>query len=958
MLPLDIPLSALLDLYYDCPSNLKEAIDWILRVTGKDTANGESKAPYLEKAVEKLLDGVQSSSPELGSKLDAIKVALKTQSNNGIIDALDNGLAKFKEGIHQTKRPQNNVYKELNSHPNLTSEVPKAGEIFLGCVPLCFYGLSYLYWRCDKGGWSDLNFSGNGSQSSAYVNKSDLKDFMISVGFGSKVLNDRKQGSQIFQDATQKFQDFQQGMSKAKGVATERAGKESKVIAEFNLTRSGYPTDDNPTYPEFLKTLNEEASNNINGNITNHASTHPLSTLFQISRLYFAAKQTAIYKLPEYKPRPPFTIREMLYFLAALPFSPLYDSLNEHISSLFKDISPKSSNDDAELLLPVAISGSQNKGDYLNPDEIRDYITNTCFFSSVVLGVIQGHSADSRKNGEPWLHSLFSNSQFKLSIPSSGAGIFGALSNYAYALQFQLHFLYQQCSNVANTCGWRECQFGKAITPNGSMNSTDSVKSHICPALKCQDAQCKHANGGGCNHNNYEQTGGCGQKYFSPLQAFLTDCIDGMCRQHPVRSYQLATCSGYMCHVPMDFNPNDLRSEPKNGAQGENICLTLRPFCGGFNTPLRQLSEKLGCLTKRTPRTLGDLFGFTWHLNGQLFNSNGSGTVDESLVKFFQSLGVSDSNWGTISTLNPSTFWGKVQEKIASLNPPSQTRSGIEKSLTVFSGLPFLYQLFMVKPDDSLPAVLFKIKSIPHQISKPPQYSGEHDDLYSLFNSTCSETNCGPYLYPLTHSDGATYNPAHASTYLSWVLYLSDDLQSWFQDMLDEFKNIDCKASGCVKCKEGTHKLGEHGEESKCQCPSVVQCGGTLPLLYRHGFRYFNPAVLMGGSSGTGIRKCSAFAQQLQTVVNGNPLTNLLTTIDDFLYAIRWEFFSKLSGFWTIYLTLILYTFFFLLDTLRVRSHLHFPSSNSIAPISLLGTGKAPALTKFTKLTYFTTDLT
>ncbi|GIX61994.1 extracellular matrix-binding ebh [Babesia caballi] len=429
---------------------------------------------------------------------------------------------------------------------------------------------------------------------------------------------------------------------------------------------------------------------------------------------------------------------------------------------------------------------------------------------------------------------------------------------------------------------------------------------------------------------------------YPPLQAFLTDKLTGFSRGHPSsHSGHLAECSGYFCHVPMGFNPNDLRAASGGNTQGSHISATLKAFCGGFNTPLRQLSEKLGCLTKRTPRTLGDLFGFTWHLNGQLFKSNM--TADDSVKEFFTSLGVSVT--GELPEITADKLLQDINNKIAGLGSPSKV---IETALSVFPDLPFWYILFMVKPHDSLPVALFKLKSTDHNKSGKSKYAGEHNDLYSLYNQMCNEfpnNTCGKYLYPLTHSDGATYAPRNASIYLSWVLYLSDDLQSWFQDMLDEFKNIDCKKSGCRgSCN---HSAGQHGTSADCSCPSVVQCGGTLPLLYRHGFRYYSPLELMGGSTK---RDCKAFAAQLQSVISGNPLSNLLTSIDSFLYAIRWEFFSKLSGFWTIYVCIILYTFFFLLDTLRVRSHLHFPSSHSISTISLLGTGKAPELTKFTTL--------
>ncbi|GIX62475.1 variant erythrocyte surface antigen-1 family protein [Babesia caballi] len=858
-----------------------------------------------------------------------MKRALTSGNNNGIIDALGEGLKTFKEGIKSTKYNSaynvqnhwNTVFTPTSGGYTSGNTPPEVGaKIFLGCVPMVFSALSYLYWRCsDKGNgeWKGLNLGANGISSTPGANKASLRDFMVGMGYSYGDLDTSKDGSHIGSSALKSLNEFSTAMSKA--------------------ATGGVAVPSNCAYVKFTEKLREEVT--VNGDQLSDKC--PLSALFYGASCYFQCEQI---KSAEKASKNPQTIREMLYFLAALQFSPSYEGLEKQITSVLA------------TPMAVAVSGSKTSNEKLSADQIQEYLITSCSFSTGVIGVIQGSGDSANASTEPWLHSLFCNSAFNFKYVS-GSALFSTVSNYAYALQLQLHFLYQQCSNTYTVgCGWRDCRYGSDINKDPKKQR---VQSHICQGYNCYGKQnCSHNGTGGsssCSHNAKNK--GCGDVNGkpSPLQAFLTDNLKGFSRGHPSDpSSHLSICSGSLCHVPMGFNPNDLRAESNANTQGSHISATLKAFCGGFNTPLRQLSEKLGCLTKRTPRTLGDLFGFTWHLNGQLFNSNGSGTVDESLVKFFQSLGVSRSNWGTISTLAPSAFWSEVEKRIASLNPPSQTRSGIEKSLTVFSGLPFLYQLFMVKPGDSLPAVLLKVKNIPHQTSKTPQYSGEHDDLYSLYNPVCAakEKNCGPYLYPLTHSDGATYSPAHASTYLSWVLYLSDDLQSQFQEMLEEFKNIDCKKSGCKS--SCNHAYGTHGNPS-CKCDSVVQCGGTLPLLYRHGFRYNNPAVLMGGSTGIdqSKRTCANFHSQLQSVVNGDPLSSLLTTIDAFLYAIRWEFFSKLSGFWTIYVCIILYTFFFLLDTLRVRSHLHFPSSNSIAPISLLGTGKAPALRTFTKLTYF-----
>ncbi|GIX61537.1 variant erythrocyte surface antigen-1 family protein [Babesia caballi] len=178
----------------DCPSNLKEAIDWILRVTGKDGQGGGNGTKDLAGAVEKLLKDVKASSPELGKTFEQIKKALRSGSSNGLIDALGDGLNKFKEGIQNIPHYKSAYNEQSNWDSVFTGDTsvsndgkapPKvAAKIFLGCVPMIFYGLSYLYWRCsDKGGWKKMMLNdGDGSA---------LKNFMEATGFDTKSISTR-----------------------------------------------------------------------------------------------------------------------------------------------------------------------------------------------------------------------------------------------------------------------------------------------------------------------------------------------------------------------------------------------------------------------------------------------------------------------------------------------------------------------------------------------------------------------------------------------------------------------------------------------------------------------------------------------------------------------------------------------------------------------------------------------
>ncbi|GIX65464.1 variant erythrocyte surface antigen-1 family protein [Babesia caballi] len=726
------------------------------------------------------------------------------------------------------KAEWNNVSRE--------DDKTKCAKIYLGCLPLYYQALSYIYWGChdNGGGWKDQTLAGGA-----------MRFYFDSQGFLSPYVDRSKTGAHVAESALKGF-------------------------SELQAAASSLSTTESP-YASFTTKLHDNAKQKL----SNAATECPLSALYHGASYYFRCQQITNAKSAVGAPK---TIREMLYFIAALQFSPQYDAFDGYVTEYFKAVTGNQSggNDDSELKLQVAVSGSSKTGETLSAADLKSYLTSTFHLAPGALGVMQGPGG-SQNNSEPWLHVLFCNSAFNFKYPR-GASLFSLISNYAYALQFQVLFLYLMCSNYVSLCGWNNCTYGKEVKPNGS--GTSSLKSHICPGLKCRDdpSKCNHKKGGGgtnCNHNNYDKTGGCGQSpNNSPLQAFLTDGIQGMCRQHPGSSYHLATCSGAMCHVPMGFAGN-LRTDTKAGG---NIYRSLIFFCARSTSPLRQLCENLGCLTKRTPRLLGDLFGFMWHLNSQLFKSGKS--AEESVKDFMASIGF--SNYSGSSQITPSTFLTYVTQKIKQLGSHSSSKA-IEKALSLFSGLPFWYNIFMVKPDESLPAALFNLKGTDH---KPSTYKNSlHNDLFSLYNPHCSNQSCGKYLMPLCFSNGATYSPKHAPSYLSWVLYLSDDLESGFEKLLDDFKNVDCSKTRCRKAATGgqqcqqNHHPGSHGTSSSCSCDSVVHCGGILPVLYRHRFQLYSPYSLSGGNNCTTKRSCDKFHDALSNVMTPNaPLTNLLTT--------------------------------------------------------------------------------
>ncbi|GIX62288.1 uncharacterized protein BcabD6B2_17230 [Babesia caballi] len=412
---------------------------------------------------------------------------------------------------------------------------------------------------------------------------------------------------------------------------------------------------------------------------------------------------------------------------------------------------------------------------------------------------------------------------------------------------------------------------------------------------------------------------------------------------------------------------------------GLNIAYALNPFCGSPSDPLRQLSEQLGCLTKRTPSTLGDLLGFIWHLNGQLFKSRPK--MIDLIDKFDKAFGLSNdlsSKFTTDAYSVLSVLWNHI----AKLNPGSSSSSatGFSISLEAMApAIPFLYQIFMMKDPNTLPGAIFDLTQHCHNLKHDEQTnevkhlspdgkaqcshsSSNPADLWSLYNPVgdkakypnCSNKNCGGYLEPLAFTYGATFSPSSASAYLSWMAYLTDDLYAWLSEMRDDFNNISCEHCGS-QCQQ--MKTCHATPQTACSCRSVVSCAGVLPVLYKYGFQFHDTTSLSGWkyenrrwSQGTPtVRSCRNFSQQLSNVLSPDaPLAKLLLTIDEFLYMFRFYFIYNLSSFWLCSLAILLYFIFYGIDVLHVRSHVHFPSTHGIPPIGLLTTGKVPALTKLT----------
>ncbi|GBE61904.1 Ribosome-binding protein 1 [Babesia ovata] len=199
----------------------------------------------------------------------------------------------------------------------------------------------------------------------------------------------------------------------------------------------------------------------------------------------------------------------------------------------------------------------------LDASHVSNTLTQACLYAATVL-----HRLKHKDISKAVLVPDFSSEYSKLCYSLDPAALLCQLRDYVYACCHQLAFLKSHCSRVSQHGGWKNHDYGHGVSP---------------------------------------------QK--SPLQAFLTDASDSNFETHPFDPCDICLKS----RVNMGFREKDYSENPKDG---KYIVTILSPTCGGAD-PLLTLSSYLSCLTRRTPRTTGELVSF-FHNFGNSLHSHPS----------------------------------------------------------------------------------------------------------------------------------------------------------------------------------------------------------------------------------------------------------------------------------------------------------------------------------------------
>ncbi|GIX61383.1 variant erythrocyte surface antigen-1 family protein [Babesia caballi] len=250
------------------PENLKDIIDWFLRVGGKDKeSNGDDNKRKISAAVNALGDYGAASS------------VLKADSTGGTFGRIAEGLQKFIgyngscTDLDGTGIGLDTVGGYASSYSNQAkwdenSNNPATyAHILLCSMPLLYFGISYLFWMCCKG-WKLKTIAGDN-------NGSDLYSFMSLMGYDTNKLNSGVNGQQI----------------------AELLGSENDPIRDLKDLHSSVST---MTYPEFLKQMNQNGKDKLG---KNQAANAPLYVLYAASHAYLQnkGKSLKIMELPQTK---------------------------------------------------------------------------------------------------------------------------------------------------------------------------------------------------------------------------------------------------------------------------------------------------------------------------------------------------------------------------------------------------------------------------------------------------------------------------------------------------------------------------------------------------------------------------------------------------------------------------------------------------------------------------------
>ncbi|KAG6440206.1 variant erythrocyte surface antigen-1 alpha subunit [Babesia bovis T2Bo] len=380
----------------------------------------------------------------------------------------------MRESFTQSKRVDVKPYwKDLidippgdNSYDTTASDRRhQCAQTLLGSVCLIWSGITYLYWT-GKYHWSSPRWNNHILDGSG-LDDGTLSQWLQALGFPRDMLNNSGPQNRLDKVIWDGLNDklllgfaVPSGLNTS-GVANDHNGNTARN--PFNMNYAGF------VHTAHRDSFNEQAIVFKNdGSSTTDTNQHKIGAIFKLyilSCAYFTGLQKKS-STQSTAPRNPKTIRDILYWLSALPYSPAYPKILIHGKDRLKEVLKKPGETDStngETQLKFYQTGLKHP---ITVDEYNLFahfqaVTQYC---PLVLIGIQGGLKGTDKTLEPAIHALYANTECNFTYPTVSIQAYNQVVHYIRALFYQLYFLRKQCA-VKVTCGgkWRECRYGSGV---------------------------------------------------------------------------------------------------------------------------------------------------------------------------------------------------------------------------------------------------------------------------------------------------------------------------------------------------------------------------------------------------------------------------------------------------------------------------------------------------------------
>ncbi|EDO07153.2 variant erythrocyte surface antigen-1 alpha subunit [Babesia bovis T2Bo] len=336
----------------------------------------------------------------------------------------------------------------------------QCARIFLGSVCLIWSGITYMYWtgKWAKGSprWNNNILNGSG------LDDGTLSQWLQALGFPRDMLNNH--GPKNRWDAV-----IWDGIRGKLYLGFPDTGNGSPVHGQDNSDNT-FRNPAGMNYAGYIHTLEKGAfcSNatifhkNANGATSiaeeNINKCGALYKLYILSCAYFTGLQNKA--PPKAENKTPRTIREILYWLSALPYSTAYPKILKHSKGVLKKVAPEKDGTKTLSFLQTGRSAPITVDEF---NLFAHFQAVTQYCPLVLIGIQGGlKGADSTK--EPAIHSLYANTECHFTYPSVPIQAYNQVVHYIRALFYQLYFLRKQCAmKVALGGKWRECRYGDGV---------------------------------------------------------------------------------------------------------------------------------------------------------------------------------------------------------------------------------------------------------------------------------------------------------------------------------------------------------------------------------------------------------------------------------------------------------------------------------------------------------------